>query len=148
MPDLIFADLVNHTVLANPTIRYEAPYYYIIFGTHRTGWPVSDYTFHLPASRYFTCIMRSIDLVLWELSPTAYPMLDPVAGDGINSSDADLFEYEGNTYIYYMTGDQSTWGTIRVALYRGTLKECLEAFFPPGVPMVRFDASAGKYLAP
>jgi hypothetical protein len=148
MPDLIFADLVNHTVIGNPAIRYIAPYYYNIFGTHRTGWPVSDYEFHLPASMYFTCIMRSKDLVTWDLSPTKYPMIDPVAGDGINTTDADLFEYEGNTYIFYMTGDQSTWGNIRIAMCPGPMKECLEAYFPPNVPMVKFDASQGKYIAP
>ncbi|MBN2377429.1 MAG: hypothetical protein JXD22_13590 [Sedimentisphaerales bacterium] len=148
IPDLIFADLVNHTVIGNPAIRYIAPYYYNIFGTHRTGWPVSDYEFHLPASMYFTCIMRSKDLVTWELSPTKYPMIDPVAGDGINATDADLFEYEGNTYIFYMTGNQQTWGTIRVAMYPEPMKECLEAYFPPNVPTVKFDASQGKYIAP
>ncbi|MBN2377434.1 MAG: hypothetical protein JXD22_13615 [Sedimentisphaerales bacterium] len=146
--DLIFADLVNHTVLANPTIRYISPYYYIIFGTHRTGWPVSDYEFHSPTGIYFTCILRSKDLITWDLSPTKYPMIDPVAGDGINTSDADLFEYEGNTYVTYMTGDQSSWGTTRIAMYAGPMKECLEAYFPPNVPTVKFDASQGKYIAP
>ena len=75
-------------------------------------------------------------------------MLDPVPGEGINNTDADLFEYEGSTYIYYATGDQATWGTIRVAMYAGPMKEMLEAHFPPGVPTIKFDAKEKKYMRP
>ena len=57
-------------------------------------------------------------------------MLDPVAGEGINNTDADIFEWEGNTYVFYGTGDQATWGTIRVAMYAGPMRELLEAYFP------------------
>jgi len=36
-------------------------------------------------------------------------MLDPVPGEASTTPDADLFEYEGKTYIYYATGDQASW---------------------------------------
>ena len=75
-------------------------------------------------------------------------MLDPIPGEGINNTDADLFEYEGRTYIYYATGDQATWGTIRAALYAGPMQQMFEAHFPAGVPMIQFDATKGKYLYP
>jgi hypothetical protein len=75
-------------------------------------------------------------------------MLDPVPGEGINNTDADLFEYQGNTYLYYATGDQATWGTIRVAMYAGGMREMLERHFSNGVPMVRFDAKQRKYVYP
>ncbi len=75
-------------------------------------------------------------------------MLDPVPGEGINNTDADLFEAEGNTYIYYATGDQATWGTIRVAMYAGSMKEMLEMHFPAETPMIVFDAKQQKYIYP
>ena len=75
-------------------------------------------------------------------------MLDPIPGEGINNTDADLFEYRGNTYVYYGTGNQATWGTIRVALYAGPMKEMFEAHFPSGVPTIKLDTRLRKYLYP
>ena len=135
-------------VFANPTIRYVAPYYYLMFGTHRTAPPITDYEYHLDSTRYITALMRSQDLVTWELSPTKYPMLDAAAGEGINNTDADLFEYQGNTYIYYITGDQMTWGAGRLAMYPGSMQACLEAHFPAHVPMVHYDARQAKFTYP
>ena len=60
----------------------------------------------------------------------------------------DLFEWEGNTYVYYGTGDQQTWGTIRVAMHPASLKKFLESYFPENVPMIRFDARKGEYIYP
>lgn len=85
---------------------------------------------------------------MWELAPTTHPMLDPIAGEGINNKDADLFEWEGNTYVYYATGDQQTWGTIRLAMYAGPMKQFLEQYFPESVPKITFDARLGKYTHP
>ena len=143
-----FSDTAEQTACANPCIRYFAPYYYIVYGAWRWKGPGTWYEYRLPETKYVTLVARSKDLATWELSPTKYPMLDPVPGEGINNTDADLFEWEGNTYIYYATGDQQTWGTIRVAMYAGTLHECLEAHFPEGVPMITFDARAGRYHYP
>ena len=75
-------------------------------------------------------------------------MLDPIPGEGINNTDADLFEYEGNTYIYYATGDQCTWATLRIAMYAGPMQEMLEAYFPHGVPTIKFDTQKRKYIYP
>jgi hypothetical protein len=44
-----------------------------------------------------------------------------------------------------MTGDQATWGAIRVAMYDGPMCGMLAAFFPEGVPTVKFDARKGAY---
>ncbi|GIT30814.1 MAG: hypothetical protein Ct9H300mP1_28600 [Planctomycetaceae bacterium] len=38
------------------------------------------------------------------------PMLDAAVGEGINNTDADLFEYQGHAYIYYITGDRRPGG--------------------------------------
>jgi len=146
---LEFADVEGKTACANPTIRYISPYWYVIYGV----WCFQErhstyYRYLLPETKYVTLVARSKDLVTWELSPTVGPMLDPVPGEGINNTDADLFEFGGNTYMYYATGDQATWGTIRVAMFGGPMKEMLESFFPGGVPMARFDAKERKYIDP
>jgi len=131
--------------MANPCIRYFPPYYYVVLGAWRWIGPGLSYVYRLESTKYITVVMRSKDLATWEVSPTREPMLDPIEGEGINNTDADLFEYEGNTYVYYATGDQATWGTIRVAMHPGPLKEFLESYFPDGVPKIVFDARQGKY---
>jgi len=146
VPGVGFADLQEQSFCACPAIRYLAPYYYVIYGIQRDKGPGTRYEYLLAETKYVTAIARSRDLALWELSPTRHPMLDPIPGEGINNTDADLFEHEGNTYVYYATGDQATWGTIRVAMYAGPVREFLEAYFPAGVPAIRFDATKGKYL--
>jgi len=143
-----FSDTGEQTACANPTIRYFSPYYYVMYGAWRWKGPGLWYKYRLDETKYVTFVARSKDLALWELSPTEYPMLDPVAGEGINNTDADLFEWEGNTYVYYATGDQQTWGTIRVAMYPGPLKAFFEAYFPANTPMITFDAREGKYGYP
>ena len=148
IPDLNFSDTHEQTACANPTIRYFPPHYYVIYGGWRWEGPGTRYEYRVPETRYVTFIARSRDLAAWELSPTRHPVLDPIPGEGINNTDADLFEYEGNTYIYYMTGDQSTWGALRVAMYAGPLREFLEAHFPEGLPMTTFDANRGQYAYP
>lgn len=149
IPGLEFSDVAGKTVCANPAIRFFAPYYYVIYGIHcYQKEPWACYAYQLPETKYVTAVARSKDLITWEVSPTRGPMLDPSPGEGINNTDADLFEYEGNTYIFYATGDQATWGTIRVAMYAGPMKEMLEAFFPTGVPMITFDAAQRAYRQP
>ena len=139
-----FADVGGKTAAANPTIRYLAPYWYLLYGVwcFQEGH-ASYYRYALPGTKYVTLLARSKDLVSWELSPTEGPMLDPSPGEGINNTDADLFEHEGNTYIYYATGDQATWGAVRVALFAGPMKEFYESWFPEGFPGPKASARKG-----
>jgi len=143
-----FADLAEQTACGNPTLRYIKPYYYMIYGIWRSKGPGVHYEYELSTTMYITAIARSRDLAIWELSPTRKPMLDPEPGEMINNTDADLFEYEGRTYIYYATGNQWDKGTIRVAMYDGPMKEMFEKYFPAGVEMITFDARQGKYIYP
>ncbi len=143
-----FSDITEKTACANPAIRYFAPYYYVLYGGWRWTGPGLWYEYRLPETKYVTFLARSKDLATWELAPTKYPLLDPVAGEGINNTDADLFEWEENTYVFYATGDQQTWGTIRVAMYPGPMKQFFERHFPEDTPKVVFDAKLGKYLYP
>jgi hypothetical protein len=148
IPGLEFADVEGKAACANPTIRYFAPYYYVVYGVWCWQGPGTHYQYQLPTTKYSTLVARSKDLVAWEVSPTRGPMLDPTPGEGINNTDADLFDFEGNTYLFYATGDQATWGTIRAAMYAGPMKEMLEAYFPAGARMITFDAKQRKYIYP
>jgi len=128
VPGLTFAG-INDEYSACPVIRYFAPYYYAIY-LHaavegRKGWT--------------SYLARSRDLAEWELSPLN-PILEASDGEGINNSDVDLFEWEGRTYLFYATGDQSTWSAARVAQFDGPMKAFFESAFPPGRPTVRTSA--------
>lgn len=126
IPGLVFAGPDGKQYSACPVIRYFAPYYYVIY-LHaaipgHNGW--------------VSFLARSRDLVRWDLSPMN-PILEASPGEGVNNSDVDLFEWEGNTYLFYATGDQATWGSVRVAMYLGPMKNFFEACFPEGVSMVQ-----------
>jgi hypothetical protein len=128
IPDIVYTGEKNE-YSACPVIRFFKPYYYVIY-LHRTipghpGW--------------ISYLSRSKDLLQWELSPFN-PILEAEPGEGINNSDVDLIEYGGKTFIYYATGDQETWGTIRVALYDGPMQEFFESHFPGGMPSIKVTA--------
>ena len=110
-------------------IRYFAPYYYVIYLHAATekhpGW--------------ISYVARSQDLATWELSPLN-PILAADAGEGINNSDVDLFEWEGRTYLFYATGDQATWGAVRVAMYDGVMQQFFETCFPAGTKGIEVSA--------
>lgn len=128
IPGLAFTG-VNHEYSACPVIRYFKPYYYVIY-LHaavkgHNGW--------------ISYMARSKDLKNWDLSPFN-PILEAGPGEGKNNSDVDLLQYEGRTYLYYATGDQQTWSTIRVAMYNGLMKSFFENYFPPGKAYQRVSA--------
>ena len=128
IPGLIFTG-EKKEYSACPAIRYFAPYYYVIY-THAA----------IPGHNGWVSFMaRSKDLASWELSPLN-PILEACDGEGSNNSDVDLFEWEGNTYVFYATGDQQTWGSVRVAMYPGPMKKFYESCFPKGIPMKKVSA--------
>lgn len=111
---------------ACPVIRYIAPFYYVIY-LHAA----------VPGHKgWVPFLARSKDLVAWELSPFN-PILEAGPGEGVNNSDVDLFEHEGNTYLFYATGDQQTWGSVRMAMFAGPMREFFEGNFPSDTPMVK-----------
>ncbi len=125
IPGLVFTG-VNNEYSACPVLRYFTPYYYVIY-LHKA----------VPGHNGWVSFMaRSKNLVDWDLSPFN-PIMEASTGEGVNNSDIDLFEYEGRTYLYYATGDQATWGTVRVAMYDGPLQEFYEKHFPGAIPTIR-----------
>jgi len=44
----------EQTACANPTIRYFAPYYYVIYGGWRWKGPGTRYEYRLPETKYVT----------------------------------------------------------------------------------------------
>jgi hypothetical protein len=119
----------THEYSACPVIRYIKPYYYVIYlhaatESHK-GW--------------ISYMARSADLSDWELSPYN-PILEAEAGEGINNSDVDILEYGGKTYLYYATGDQETWSTVRLAMYDGSEKTFFESHFPVNIPLLKASA--------
>jgi len=125
IPGLVFTG-ENNEYSACPVLRYFAPYYYVIY-LHAA----------IPGHKGWVSFMaRSKDLVEWELSPKN-PILEAGPGEGINNSDVDLFEYEGNTYVYYATGDQATWGALNVAMYPGPINAFYRSCFPDSADKVR-----------
>ncbi len=128
IPGLVFTG-VNYEYSACPLIRYIKPYYYVIY-------------LHAPLpghNGWISYLTRSKDLENWDLSPYN-PVLEAEAGEGRNNSDVDLIEYQGKTYLYYATGDQETWGTVRVAQYDGTEKSFFEGHFPKNTTFTKTSA--------
>ncbi len=114
---------------ACPVIRYFAPYYYVIY-------------LHAPKkghNGWISYMVRSKDLEHWEFSPYN-PILEAGAGEGKNNSDVDILEYQGKTYLYYATGDQETWGTVRVAQSDGSEKDFFESYFPGNTKLTTVSA--------
>ena len=82
---------------------------------------------------------RSKNLESWELSPFN-PVLEAEPGEGKNNSDVDILEYQGKTYLYYATGDQETWGTVRVAMFDGPERVFFENHFPSNTRLTKTNA--------
>ena len=120
IPGLVFTG-VKDEYSACPCLRYFKPYYYVIYLHNKM----------VGHNGYISFLARSKDLIDWELSPFN-PILEAVEGEGINNSDVDIIEYKGKTYLYYATGDQATWATIRVAMYDGLMTTFFENHFPVG----------------
>jgi predicted GH43/DUF377 family glycosyl hydrolase len=98
---------------ACPTIRYINGFYYV---------------FYLRSNRYFsTYVSRSADLVTWEDSSSV--VLFPTEEEGIDNSDMDFVEFNGELIIIYAVGDQTTYTNINSAKYHGSLADFVAEFF-------------------
>lgn len=114
-----FAGPNGNEYSACPMIRYYGGYYYTIY-LHA---PIDGH------NGWISNIARSKDLTAWEYS-NQNPTLEATAEEGCNNSDVDLYEVGGKTYLFYADGDQSTWSSLRTAVYDGTPQQFLESYFP------------------
>jgi predicted GH43/DUF377 family glycosyl hydrolase len=134
IPDLTFAGKSGKQYSNTPAIRYFAPYYYIIYYTtvDETGRMVTSH------GRYASYLARSKDLITWKLSPMN-PILQPESDDGISTSDVEIIELEGNTYLFYAASTQTArppgWSAVRSAMYQGPMKQFFGKWFPEGAKM-------------
>ena len=128
IPGLAFTG-EKHEYSACPLIRYLKPYYYVIYLHNKIAGH----------NGYISYLARSKNLMDWELS-SFNPILEATAGEGLNNSDVDILEYEGKTYLYYATGDQETWGTVRVAMYDGAEKAFFESYFPKSITFTKITS--------
>ncbi len=120
LPDALFG---ADRYAACPCIRYVNGWYFLLYLEHRT-----------PRWFFQTYLARSKDLKQWELS-AANPVLTPGQNDGVNASDPDLVEFQGQTYLYYSVGDQRTWSKLKRAVYPGRMADFFASFFTsPAVP--------------
>jgi len=120
IPDAVFG---TNRYTACPCIRCANGYYYVLYLENRA-----------PRHFFEMYITRSKDLRTWELS-SANPVLRPMdIDDGINTSDPELLEYGGKTYLYYAVGDQLTWMNIKRGMYPEPLQAFLESWYrQPGI---------------
>ncbi len=118
MPEAVFG---TDRYTACPCIRYSDGWYYVLYTEHRT-----------PRWFFETYIARSKDLVNWELSGMN-PVLTPTRiDDGINTSDPDLMEHGGKTFLTYAVGDQRTWMNIKQVAYGMPMGQFLAGWFGGG----------------
>ena len=130
-------NLSTERYTACPALRYVDGYYYIIC------------LLQMPHVRYAPYIYRTKDFFTWEVglhNPVLmYSKEDRIPKPGvklpeeklerirthnnINNCDVDLCEFEGKTHIFYLTGDQGSFGIMCEAVYDGPMDQFLKAFF-------------------
>ena len=114
VPEAVFG---KERYAACPCIRHADGHFYLMYTEHGT-----------PRWFFETWMARSRDLKDWVMSP-ANPLLTPGPNEDINTSDPDVVEYRGKTYLYYSVGDQRSWAKLKRAVYPATLGEFFETCF-------------------
>lgn len=104
---------------ACPTIRFIDGQYYVFYLSAISRDVVT----------FVTLVERSPDLLNWEATTNGYAVLSPEAGEGINTSDMDMAELNGKTYMVYLVGDQGNWNSLRLASYNSTLSGFVSDLF-------------------
>ena len=131
IPDATFG---TNRYTACPCIRFAGDQYYVFYLERRA-----------PRWVFETYITRSHDLRHWELS-AANPVLHATElDDGINTSDPEIVEYQGKTYMYYAVGDQRSWMNVKRAAYNGPLEQFLQSWYESaGIP----DCGTAAWASP
>jgi hypothetical protein len=103
---------------ACPTIRWSEGFYYQFYLSNTDRY-------------YHTRVARSRNLMPggWEFSTRGVLYPDGPGVEGINASDIDFVEYNGQVHGVYFDGDQRTWGNTKRFIYPGTESQFLTEFF-------------------
>lgn len=128
----------NQFYVASPSIRYVNGYYYLWFLKESLA-NADDPAFEVKREDWknrkdkinriwVTSLARSKDLASWEVSRKTFLTPDQI-DEGLNTSDLDLVEWNRKTYIFYMVGDQATWGKIKVATSDTSLNNLVGEYF-------------------
>lgn len=111
-------NLLPNQYTACPTIRYMSDGYYYCTYLVKSG------------GQYKTTISRSQTCKTSQWTNSQYYVIQPtLADEGINTSDMDLCEFNGQTYVVYADGDQATWADIRQATWNWSNLAYLQSFF-------------------
>ena len=116
--------------VGGPGLYFYDGFYYLLYLAETFG----KYGF------WDTKIARSKDLKTWEDAPDGRSFVYPdttritnpeIAPDvhEINASDVEMVEFKGQVHIWWCGGNQENVGDLQHAVYNGSQKELLEAFF-------------------
>ena len=113
------------------------------------GWFYMTYLEARPGPNYETYLVRSRDLIKWDLSPhnpvlkaspedklianpklTADQRTKITRAVDLNNSDVDFCEFQGKTIITYSWGNQQGTEFLAEAVFDGSLSSFLKGFFP------------------
>lgn len=102
-----------------PELLYVNSNYYMLVGSHISS-----------VGQWHTWMAKSSGLSTWSWSRLT--VLRPVFEfEDINTTDADVIEFDGKVYVMYMVGDQNTYMRLTYATFDGTLSQFVEAFQQP-----------------
>ena len=116
--------------VGGPALYFHGGYYYLLYLAETFGKP----------GHWDTRITRSRDLENWEDAPEGRsfvypnharitnPALAPEVCE-INASDVEMIEYKGVVHIWWCGGNQNGVDDLQHAVFRGTQRQLLEAFF-------------------
>jgi hypothetical protein len=87
-----------------------------------------------PSHVFETFVTRSKDLETWELSSSNPVIAATGLDEGVNASDSEIVEFDGETLVYFAVGDQLTWMNTKRARFHGSLEEFFERWYvQPGI---------------
>ena len=114
----------NKYYVAAPNLKYINGYYYL--------WFLRDLApKHNPQCKnchqYVTDIARSKDFQHWDIATKHF--LEPEVGEGINTSDVRLTDYQGKAYVFYGIGDQATWAKLKYATANVSMSKLVSSYF-------------------
>ncbi len=76
----------------------------------------------VPDGHYFTRLVK-MNTFSGDWVGANRPFLVAENGEGNNNSDLSIINYKGGLVMSYSTGDQRSWGDIKLAIFTGSIEE-------------------------